>query len=42
MALERVICRVTGERFVDPALPEGVWNPKKSTEYDRELQTKVM
>ena len=42
VALERVICRVTGERFVDPDLPEGVWNPKKSTEYEREVQMKVM
>jgi hypothetical protein len=41
-AIERVICKVTGETFVDPELPEGVWNPKKSNEYDREVQTKVI
>ena len=41
-AIERVICKVTGQTFVDPDLPEGVWNPKKSNEYDREVQTKVI
>lgn len=41
-ALERAICEVTGESFVDPDLPEGEWNPKKSSEYDRYIQIKVI